>query len=284
MLLSICFLFASAILSGCWVATSAPRSTLPYKTIKTLDRLIGESSKYIVREMGLPDQKITDGNREYLMYHKTSSGGNFLFVGWMPVPLGGAGLGRMIHCVRFELDSSNYAKEYQVKSRIAEKSVSKLEIHKQCRAAYWYRYSKEMDAKVRLSPDFSEFKLGRRINELLKNAASPLDAGTGGELLRLYDDLKDFAPEIAHKSLCKSADHGYEEARYRLGEIFEDNNNYVQGYIWYSLSGRYSDIKDLEAYSNRHLTKDQYQQAKKAIREWRPGQCESELNLVEKIL
>jgi hypothetical protein len=96
-----------------------------------------------------------------------------------------------------------------------------------------------------------------------------------------YRILQSVEPDAADRLLCKSADSGHPGARYSLGQIFEySKNNYIQAYVWYSLSHTY-DKERLQSFVDNHLSQEEHDDAKLALQEWHPGQCERDLGLSE---
>jgi len=106
--------------------------------------------------------------------------------------------------------------------------------------------------------------------------------GEADSQLQRYFGLIGTDPAAAHLWLCKSADQGHPEARYRLGLLYEDGNegfekNPVMAYMWYVLageSGKYWGGRHALRLKQEVLGPEELAQAEKAVREWRPGQCE----------
>lgn len=96
-----------------------------------------------------------------------------------------------------------------------------------------------------------------------------------------YLYLQSFEPDRAHRWLCKSADSGHSRSRYDLAQIFQySKQNYIQAYVWYSLSGIVGE-EWLLSFVDNHLSQEEHEDAKLALQEWRPGQCESDMGLNE---
>ena len=101
--------------------------------------------------------------------------------------------------------------------------------------------------------------------------------------LQKYFTLIETDPTAAHQWLCKSADQGHPEARYRLALIYENGNqdfkkNPVKAYMWYVLageSGKYWGGKHALRLQQDVLGPEELAEARKAVQEWRPGQCEA---------
>jgi len=114
--------------------------------------------------------------------------------------------------------------------------------------------------------------------------------GNADAQLALFKHLRKIQPGAALAWICKSADLGNQEARVILGNIFQHGvyfwieegiveRNYKRAYVWYALSGQY-DQEDLIFFADRYLTPKRQIEAKKALEDWQPGNCERELGLV----
>jgi hypothetical protein len=113
---------------------------------------------------------------------------------------------------------------------------------------------------------------------------SPEQANTFLQMYWNYPNYKD-----AKKWLCRSADAGNAEAQYRLGLLYETGsegvpNNKVKAFMWYRLSassGNYMRSLDNALRVYQSLTEEQAAAADMFIQEWKPGQCEHDLQPVE---
>jgi TPR repeat protein len=125
----------------------------------------------------------------------------------------------------------------------------------------------------------------------LSHKTKKLEEAKRGNLeaqLQQYYSLVIRAPADAHQWLCKSADQGHPDARYRLALLYEYGNegferDYIRAYLWYVLAaetGSYWAGRHLQRLARDHLSPDDTVEAKKALREWKPGQCEVDLGLV----
>lgn len=100
---------------------------------------------------------------------------------------------------------------------------------------------------------------------------------------RLYRELMESEPTTAYRWLCKSADNGHPQARHTLGQISEySKQGHVQAYVWYALSsysqlGKFNE-ESLQSFVDKNLSAEEYQKARMALLEWRPGQCLSSLS------
>ena len=114
--------------------------------------------------------------------------------------------------------------------------------------------------------------------------------GNADAQLKLFKEIRAIYPKEALRWLCKSADLGNQEARFIMAKTYENGGytgirkgdiqqSYKLAYVWHALSGLY-DEEDLQFFADRHLTATELSEAKKLLREWRPGQCEKDLGLV----
>lgn len=125
-----------------------------------------------------------------------------------------------------------------------------------------------------------------RTDEELRIAAKQGTEAHQGEAdtqLQRYLSLIATDPAAAHRSLCQSADQGHPEARYRLALIHENGDegyevDPVTAYVWYVLageSGKYWGGKHALRLQQDVLGTEELAEARKAVKAWRPGQCES---------
>jgi len=88
--------------------------------------------------------------------------------------------------------------------------------------------------------------------------------------------------EQAFKWLCRAADQGNTEARYRLGLLYENGSggapkDPIDAYMWYRLSahtGNYMRASDQAKRLYAKMTIEQKRQAERRLFEWNPGKCE----------
>ena len=114
--------------------------------------------------------------------------------------------------------------------------------------------------------------------------------GNADAQLKLFKEMRAAYPTEALRWLCKSADQGNQDARHILGSIYEHDEHiwvdryfvrqdYQLAYMWYSLGGQ-MDGEMLNSFADRHLNSEELSEAKNLLREWTPGQCERDLDLV----
>ena len=114
--------------------------------------------------------------------------------------------------------------------------------------------------------------------------------GNSDAQLKLFKEMRAAYPEEALRWLCQSADQGNQNARHILGSIYEHDEHiwvdryfvrqdYQLAYMWYSLGGQ-MDGEMLNSFADRHLNSEELSEAKNLLREWTPGQCERDLDLV----
>jgi hypothetical protein len=105
--------------------------------------------------------------------------------------------------------------------------------------------------------------------------------------LHFYHDTVEEDSTSAHRWLCKSADQGNSEARYRLGMLYENGGegirkDYVSSYLWYVLSsqsGNYWGGRHALRLRENHLNAESITAAENMVAAWQPGQCEIDLAL-----
>jgi len=319
-------LLLTGLLSGCWnlgIKGEAPGSR---GNIDLLQSFIGQESESVIREFGLPDELLSDGDKQFMVYSAKSTDTNLIMVLWIPIPVWAINdWENTIHCLRFELDSDYLVKEYRLKSKVMRKGVYPIELpsYLNCQEVFW---SWRERTKLQMVTDFpstwnpypSAWKeiirqeglegLAKEEAERLaieeaikrKNILSLRDSlgkymatseleqlsieGNPYAQFKLYTALMESKPTVAYRWLCKSADNGHSQARYTLGQIFEySKQGHVQAYVWYSLSsysqsGKFNE-ESLQSFVDKNLSAEEYQKARIALLEWRPGQCEKSLGL-----
>jgi TPR repeat protein len=105
--------------------------------------------------------------------------------------------------------------------------------------------------------------------------------------LQFYYNTVEADSTSAHRWLCKSADQGNSEARYRLGMLYENGGegirkDYVSSYLWYVLSsqsGSYWGGRHALRLRENHLNAESITAAENMVAAWQPGQCEIDLAL-----
>jgi len=124
-----------------------------------------------------------------------------------------------------------------------------------------------------------------RSDEELRAAARKGSEACRGEAdlqLQQYFNLVETDPPAARRLLCKSADEGHPEARYRLGLLYEQGaegfaQDPVRAYLWYLLAGeagKYQGGQQALRLKQQVLSAGQFAEARQAVQAWRPGQCE----------
>ena len=138
-----------------------------------------------------------------------------------------------------------------------------------------------------------------RSDEELRAAAEQGAKACQGEAdiaLQHYFGLTQTDPTAALRWLCKSADQGHPEARHRLALIYENGTegfekDLVKAYMWYVLAGEsgmwyelagepgtYWGGKQALRLKRTLLSPEELAEARKAVEEWRPGQCDIGIN------
>lgn len=130
-----------------------------------------------------------------------------------------------------------------------------------------------------------------RIPDTNKLDQLKLDAERGNteSQLALFKNIGEQKPEEALAWLCKSAEAGNREARFVLGNIFENGGyiwikegvvetverNYKLAYVWYAFSNQF-DQGEMQNFAERWQL-----DAEKTLEEWQPGNCEIDLGLLK---
>jgi hypothetical protein len=269
-------LLLSGFLSGCWLTHIKDEAPGSHGNIDLLQSFVGQKSENVVRELGLPNELLSDGDKQFMVYSVRSPDTTFLMIIWIPV-WAGTNKENTLHCLRFELDSDNFVKEYRLESRVMKTLVLvvdvDVELTSSCKEVFW---SKKERAKLQKATGFPSTWI-------------KLDADFQ---LTQFKEIRSQDTNQALGWLCMSADLGNQEARYILATIYEYggyiwikkgvvHQNYKLAYVWYALSmGELYDPKDLQFFADRHLTAAELSDANNLLREWRPGQCEKDLGLV----
>jgi TPR repeat protein len=298
-------LLLTGFVSGCWFIHTKDEAPGSLGDIDLLQSFIGQKSESVVRELGLPNELLSDGDKQFMVYSAKSSDTSFLMIIWVPVVNVGAmeDSDNTLHCLRFELDSDNVVKEYRVKSRVMHTLILVFDIDliSSCREAFWSKQERE-----KLKPETifrttwqdiekeklteREVKKAEKIAQELAKLELEANKGNVDAQLKLFQEIRATNPTEALRWLCKSADQGNQYARHILGSIYEHDGyiwvdryfarqDYRLAYVWYSL-GDQMDQEMLQFFADRHLNSEELSEAKSLLREWAPGQCERDLGLV----
>lgn len=277
------YLFLTIFISGCWAAT------IPHEVPKSLgdpdmlEPLIGQHYKKVIEVLGPPDQDLIHDDHRYMIYHTLGDGTDIVFLVWIPFPVPDFDdeyNDSALHCLRFEIDTDNKVRKYKIKSGGWIGMFTSDNINLKCLDFFWN------DNEIRSFQSFTEPKLIQRA----ENGASEAQ-------LELYRTLVVNNPRLALNWLCKSADQGNTEAAYRIGRYFEFGNDrwdkwsasvsvqtdFVQAYVWYTRTTYWYPSEHLPSFVERRLSPEEHARAKKAASEWKPGQCERDIVLIQDI-
>jgi hypothetical protein len=130
--------------------------------------------------------------------------------------------------------------------------------------------------------DLSEYELTYRAK-----IAEEAKSGDPEDQLQQYYNLVEIDLVSAHKWLCKSADSGHPDARFRVGLLFETGSEKVPkdfrvAYVWYVLaaeSGHYWGEANARRIQTEYLTAEGLAEARQKFNEWRPGECATDFGL-----
>jgi hypothetical protein len=220
---------------------------------------IGEKSGNVIRELGLPNELLSDGDKQFMVYSAKSADTEFLMIIWLPV-MAMRQPGNTLHCLRFELDSDNVVKEYRLESRVMKTFVLvvDVELTSSCKEVFW---SSNERTKLRKVTDFpstweeiqkqqsqerhaerekreqrerrlkqAEEKRQQQVDELFQQATqgnAGAKQGNADAQLALFKSMRYENPKEALRWLCRSADQGNQYASHILGSIYSR-----EGFSW----------------------------------------------------
>jgi len=261
------------VLSGCLplIKTHEPPKIIGDREI--LSPLIGRARETVVEKLGIPNEEIEIGEEYYMVYSSISSVTHLAIIFGIPVYAGDPGYQWALHCLRFELDSNKLVKGYDVESTFLGER-SRQVVNRDCRRLFWE--GKELESMHVISESDLEWSEA----QILQKAGQ----GSAYAQFQLYKSGIINDPDTALEMLCQSADQGHMEARYTLGNLFRYGKrdflepNYIQAYMWYSLSG-YMSKEEFDYFVETRLSDNELVKAKKLLQDWQPGQCEKSLGL-----
>ncbi|MDH3636145.1 MAG: hypothetical protein OES20_15710 [Gammaproteobacteria bacterium] len=296
-------------LSGCWTL-GVSKDAAPGQIGDTdlLDSLIGQKRENVIRELGLPGELLSDGDKQFMMYSARGTGTDMLMIVWIPIPVATAS-SDILHCLRIELDSDNLVKDHRIKSKAVDMLVlfNDVELNSNCREVFWSkRELKKLEITRDRTPEWLEVvrqekeiekqrqeqerrqqeeEHRQQMEEFLRQAKK----GNADAQLALFRELHKIQPEVGLTWLCRSADSGNQQARVILANLLaygrhawikQDivERNYILAYVWHGLSEQY-DHEDLQFFADRYLTSEEKLHAEKMLKEWQPGNCERQLGL-----
>jgi len=304
-------LLLTGFISGCWLTHIKDEAPGSLGNIELLQSFIGQKSESVVRELGLPNDLLSDGDKQFMVYSARSPDTEFLMLIWVPV-MARRESSNTLHCLRFELNSDDVVKEYRLESRVMRTMVmfADIELNSSCREVFWSKQEREnlkTETIFRATwQDIQQEGLAMKEAEEAAKVAQELakleqDASKGDAdaQLALFKELSSQDINQALGWLCRSADLGSQEARSMLAKIYQYGGyswfkkdggytwidkgivqqDYKLSYLWHALSGLY-DQEDLQFFADRHLNSAELSEAKNMLREWRPGQCEKDLGLI----
>ena len=288
------YLLLPLLLSGCFGFTASDGRPGMYGDWYFLDSLVGKTSEIVVREFGIPDELLFDGQTRHMVYSTRGSGTSQGFITYIPLPVTPTDDDAIKHCLRFELDNDNLVKAYKIKSKstlakwILLAPVGGGPVN--CRDLFWTKQEQEnlvselIDIPTWLEVEKKKQPWWWNLEYELRRQA---EQGNSEAQLNIFEDLSKKRPEVALVWLCRSADSGSQEARVILKNIFEYGGDpwiekgivepdFRLAYVWHELSG--VELYSSQAYLN-HIASEEGQEAVKMLREWQPGNCERDLGL-----
>jgi len=100
-----------------------PRDDYKTDTRKDLaESLIGESQESVTEKIGQPDQILTDGKQQYMIYRHSSSANAMVMIGFI-IPAGYVESHEIktIHCFKIDLDANKLVVDYEFESTVHSK-------------------------------------------------------------------------------------------------------------------------------------------------------------------
>ena len=280
--------FSFLLLCGCFYFPIAHDPPEHMNKPEVFNRLIGQNSESIVNTFGWPDEILTDGSKQFFMYSSYSDG-TWLFI-FFGIPFLATESDTSQHCLRFVVDLNNVVQSYQIKS----KGVGEEYAHG-CLSEFWSRkqiekLSVSTDLSQRLRDSYRLLKAKEEAEKAKEEAEYESknkklsEQGDASAQLNMYQILWYEDTGEALRWLCRSADQGNSDARYRLGQLYQGISSTerefiqpdkIQAYVWYSLSGKDYDYFIYES----NFSDQELELAKSALAQWQPGQCERSLGL-----
>ena len=216
----------------------------------SLDQINGQTRQFVKEKLGFPQEELTIDDKDYMIYVTSASHTtvDLTFAMFLPAYTGKTHSNILV-CLRIELDEEGKVNNYKTKYLARRYGEASLDT---CRKNFWF---------------WSREKLVRYAH------------------FDRYQELVETDPNNAFQWLCKSADQGYQIARYELGNLLAfgrtgfSKRSYTRAYVWYSLSGYFDDQITRQSFVDRHLSEMEHDEAELMLREWQPGQCESDLGL-----
>lgn len=267
-------LLLTGLLTGCWTLHIKDETPETLGNIDLLQSFIGQKSESVVRELGVPDELLSDGDKQFMVYSAKSSDTGFLVIMWLPV-WAMRDSDNVLHCLRIELDSDNLVKEYQIKSKVRKRIIVSTDIHfySNCQQVFWmWEGNWKEPIKLQKATEFP---------------STWVELDTDFQLAQ-FKEIRRQDTNRAFGWLCKSADSGNQEARVILAEIYHGGHPWIKtgiverndklAYVWYALSGTF-DKELLQSFADIFLTSEQQLEAKTMLEDWQPGNCERDLGL-----
>ena len=251
-------LLLTGFLSGCviWHTDAPPPEK--FSNTDLLKSLIGQKSESVIRKLGLPNELLLDGDKQFMIYlAHTPRTRHFLELDyfWMSYDRR-KGEGSALYCLRIQLDSDGFVvKKPQVRSITShpKKFIPPL---KNCRHAFWSQSEREnlkaetifretwqdieKERLTKIEADWAEkaalekekfaeneAKKAEKIAQELARLEQDASKGDAFAQLTLFKELLNQDINQALGWLCRSADLRNQEARSIMAKIYE-----YGGYIW----------------------------------------------------
>jgi len=116
---SMCFvLFITTFTSWCLAFPVSYDDSLSLAKKDEVKTMIGESQESVIRKLRLPDQWVSQGDRQFMTYSAASSSQVVVIFFLTPLLIPGGGVFRdsTLHCYGIEIDSNNMVKNYKIGS------------------------------------------------------------------------------------------------------------------------------------------------------------------------
>jgi hypothetical protein len=119
----------SICISGCY-SFSISQNDYKTETRKDLaESLIGESRANVIEKVGRPNQLLTDGKQQYMLYEHQSSAKELGMLFYLPVFYLDSNDTKTLHCLKIDLDANHLVVDYEFDSTAHFKGRGNYKCH-----------------------------------------------------------------------------------------------------------------------------------------------------------